>query len=58
MDTFKITSGNHFIFVDQIPEDFDRNDYTVYGNGENYNMYRNQHTDIAVKVMSVFYNSY
>lgn len=35
MDTFKITSGDYFILGDQIP-DFDRDNYTLYGNGENY----------------------
>lgn len=46
MDTFKITSGNHFIFVDQIPEDFDRNDYTVYGNGENYYIFKDRSVNL------------
>lgn len=45
MDTFKITSGDYFILGDQIPE-FDRDNYTLYGNGENYNMYRNRSLNV------------
>lgn len=45
MDTFKITSGDYFILGDQIPE-FDRDNYTLYGNGENYNMYRNSSLNV------------
>lgn len=41
MDTFKITSGDYFILGDQIP-DFDRDNYTLYGNGENYYIFKDR----------------
>lgn len=46
MDTFKITSAADLVSTFNEVPDFNRNDYTLYGNGENYNMYRNRSLNV------------